>query len=56
MEETLLSVEITNFQKRCYRAILDRNRSLLLGGTQVSGAAPSFNNIAMQQRHYVIAM
>jgi SNF2 family DNA or RNA helicase len=50
MEETLLSVEITNYQKQCYRALLEQNRSLLLrGATGVAG--PSFNNLAMQLRH-----
>ena len=49
MEETLISVEITNYQKRCYRAILERNRSILLRGSELQG--PSFNNISMQLRH-----
>ena len=30
MKETLLYVEITNLQKMCYRAVLERNRELLL--------------------------
>ena len=51
MEETLIRVEITNFQKRCYRAILERNRSVLLRGSEASGAGPSFNNVSMQLRH-----
>ena len=50
-EETLIRVEITNFQKRCYRAILERNRAVLLRGAEPSGAGPSFNNISMQLRH-----
>ena len=50
MEETLITVEITNFQKQCYRALLEQNRSLLLrGANAVSG--PSFNNLSMQLRH-----
>ena len=50
MEETLISVEITNFQKQTYRALLEQNRTLLLrGATNVTG--PSFNNLAMQLRH-----
>ena len=50
MDETLVTVEITNFQKQTYRALLEQNRSLLLKGAQgVSG--PSFNNLAMQLRH-----
>ena len=32
MKETLLYVEITNLQKMCYRAVLERNRELLLRG------------------------
>eukprot|EP00966_Prymnesium_polylepis_P123693 2860258-Prymnesium_polylepis.1 len=50
MEETLISVEITNFQKQTYRALLEQNRSVLLHGSSgISG--PSFNNLAMQLRH-----
>ena len=50
MEETLISVEITNFQKTTYRALLEQNRTLLLrGAAGVHG--PSFNNLAMQLRH-----
>ena len=51
MEEVLISVDITNFQKRCYRAILERNRSVLLRGSEGTSAGPSFNNISMQLRH-----
>ena len=51
MEETLISVDITNFQKRCYRAILERNRAVLLRGAESNGAGPSFNNVSMQLRH-----
>jgi len=50
MEETLISVEITNFQKQTYRALLEQNRALLLHGhAGISG--PSFNNLSMQLRH-----
>merc|ERR1719271_2176885 len=50
MEETLVTVEITNYQKTCYRALLEQNRALLLrGAAAVQG--PSFNNLAMQLRH-----
>ena len=49
--QVLISVDITNFQKRCYRAILERNRSVLLRGSEASGAGPSFNNVSMQLRH-----
>ena len=36
MEETFISVEMTNYQKRCYRAILERNRAILLRGQHLS--------------------
>ena len=38
--QVLISVDITNFQKR-YRAILERNRSVLLRGSEASSAGPS---------------
>lgn len=44
-------VEITNFQKRCYRALLEQNRELLLKGAASCVAGPSFNNVSMQLRH-----
>ena len=34
MRETLISVEITNFQKASYRALLEQNRELLLRGAE----------------------
>ena len=43
-------VQITNFQKACYRAILDQNRTLLLRGADAR-TGPSFLNIHMQLRH-----
>ena len=50
MLDTLISVDITNFQKQCYKAILEQNRTLLFKGAEgVTG--PSFNNVAMQLRH-----
>ena len=51
MKETLLYVEITNLQKMCYRAVLERNRELLLRGAGTAGIGPSFNNISMMLRH-----
>jgi chromodomain-helicase-DNA-binding protein 7 len=53
MKETLLYVEITNLQKMCYRAVLERNRELLLrgAGTGAGGVASTFNNISMMLRH-----
>ena len=42
MKETLLYVEITNLQKMCYRAVLERNRELLQRGASpemMEGAA-----------------
>ena len=50
MCQTLVTVEITNYQKTMYRALLEQNRTLLLrGASGVQG--PSFNNLAMQLRH-----
>ena len=37
MQETLLYVEITNLQKLCYKAVLERNRTLLLRGAGTAG-------------------
>ena len=53
MKETLLYVEITNLQKMCYRAVLERNRDMLLrgAGTGAGGVASTFNNISMMLRH-----
>ena len=51
MKETLLYVEITNLQKMCYRAVLERNRELLLRGAGTAGLGPSFNNVSMMLRH-----
>ncbi|KAL1518947.1 hypothetical protein AB1Y20_003217 [Prymnesium parvum] len=50
LEEVLVYVEITQFQKRCYKAILEQNRKLLLRGADVK-TGPSFNNVSMQLRH-----
>lgn len=51
MQEMLLYVEITNLQKMCYRAVLERNRELLLRGAGTAGLGPSFNNVSMMLRH-----
>ena len=51
MRETLISVEITNFQKASYRALLEQNRALLLRGAEGAISGPSFNNLSMQLRH-----
>ncbi|KAL1508490.1 hypothetical protein AB1Y20_004591 [Prymnesium parvum] len=51
MKETLLYVEITNLQKMCYRAVLERNREILLRGAGAAGLGPSFNNVSMMLRH-----
>lgn len=51
MKETLLYVEITNLQKMCYRAVLERNKELLLRGAGTAGMGPSFNNVSMMLRH-----
>ena len=50
MEEVLIYVEITKYQKHCYKAILEQNRSLLLRGAEPK-TGPSFNNVSMQLRH-----
>ena len=49
LEETIVWVEMTLFQKRTYRAILEGERELLVGG--VTGAAlPSLVNLQMELR------
>eukprot|EP00965_Chrysotila_dentata_P099795 3298064-Pleurochrysis_carterae.AAC.1 len=35
----------------CYRAVLERNRELLLRGAGTVGTGPSFNNVSMMLRH-----
>jgi chromodomain-helicase-DNA-binding protein 7 len=49
LEETIIWVEMTLFQKRCYRAVLEGNREILLGGAQ-SAAMPSLINLQMELR------
>ena len=47
-EETIIEVELTNIQKKYYRAILERNFSFLAkGGTS---ALPSLMNTMMELR------
>lgn len=49
LDETIIWVEMTRFQKKCYRAVLEGNRALLV--TVTSGAAlPSLVNIQMELR------
>ncbi|KAJ1627604.1 hypothetical protein T492DRAFT_842225 [Pavlovales sp. CCMP2436] len=52
MEETTLLLEVTHFQKRCYRSLLEQNRELLLKGTadNIYVSGPSFNNLSLQLR------
>ncbi len=45
-------MEITNLQKRCYRACLEQNRELLLRGAGAHSTGNlSFNNVSMMLRH-----
>lgn len=47
-EETIIEVELTNSQKKYYRAILERNFTFLSKGG--SGAVPSLMNTMMELR------
>ncbi|KAI9176217.1 hypothetical protein H9P43_006582 [Blastocladiella emersonii ATCC 22665] len=49
-EETVIEVELTNIQKKWYRAILERNFSMLKKGTKGRDALPSLINVAMELR------
>eukprot|EP00303_Exanthemachrysis_gayraliae_P003284 CAMPEP_0206000780 /NCGR_PEP_ID=MMETSP1464-20131121/1691_1 /ASSEMBLY_ACC=CAM_ASM_001124 /TAXON_ID=119497 /ORGANISM="Exanthemachrysis gayraliae, Strain RCC1523" /LENGTH=478 /DNA_ID=CAMNT_0053374049 /DNA_START=27 /DNA_END=1460 /DNA_ORIENTATION=+ len=49
LEETIIWVEITLFQKKIYRAILERNREVLVKGA-TAAAMPSLINIQMELR------
>ena len=49
-EETIVEVELTNLQKRYYRAIYERNFSYLAGGKKGGGNVPSLLNVVMQLR------
>ncbi|XP_038070305.1 chromodomain-helicase-DNA-binding protein 8-like isoform X2 [Patiria miniata] len=49
-EETIIEVELTNIQKKYYRAILERNFSFLSKGTNSSTNLPNLMNTMMELR------
>ncbi|XP_022082169.1 chromodomain-helicase-DNA-binding protein 8-like [Acanthaster planci] len=49
-EETIIEVELTNIQKKYYRAILERNFSFLSKGTTSSSNLPNLMNTMMELR------
>jgi len=49
LEETVVWVELTRFQKQTYRAALEGRRDLLVGGV-AGAAASSLNNLQMELR------
>ncbi|ORX61446.1 hypothetical protein DM01DRAFT_1395195 [Hesseltinella vesiculosa] len=49
-EETVIEVELTNSQKKWYRAILERNFSFLKKGSKTNKEMPHLRNIMMQLR------
>lgn len=49
-EETVIEVELTNPQKRYYRAILERNFGFLKKGSRTNKELPHLRNIMMQLR------
>jgi SNF2 family DNA or RNA helicase len=49
-EETIVTVELSNVQKKYYRAILEKNRGFLYKGIAASSNLPSLNNIMMELR------
>ena len=49
LEETVVWVELTAFQKRCYRAILEHKRDVLAPGLR-GADAPTLNNLQMELR------
>ncbi len=49
LEETIVEVELTNLQKRYYRAIYERNFAYLTQGKK-GGSVPSLLNVVMQLR------
>lgn len=49
LEETIIWVELTAFQKRCYKAVLEKKRELLAPGLR-GADAPSLNNLQMELR------
>lgn len=49
-EETIIEVELTNIQKKYYRAILERNFSFLQKGTASAANIPNLMNTMMELR------
>ncbi|KAJ1656324.1 hypothetical protein IWQ61_004080 [Dispira simplex] len=49
-EETVVEVELTSYQKKFYRAILERNFTWLKNGAKGSQAGPSLVNIIVELR------
>ncbi|KAJ3360096.1 Chromodomain helicase DNA binding protein [Allomyces javanicus] len=49
-EETVVEVELTNIQKKWYRAILERNFSMLKKGAKGRDSLPSLINVVMELR------
>lgn len=49
-EETIIEVELTNIQKKYYRAILERNFSFLMKGTASAANIPNLMNTMMELR------
>ncbi|KAI9218176.1 hypothetical protein BC828DRAFT_389349, partial [Blastocladiella britannica] len=49
-EETVIEVELTNIQKKWYRAILERNFTMLKKGAKGRDALPSLINVVMELR------
>uniref|UniRef100_A0A7S4BX57 Uncharacterized protein n=1 Tax=Chrysotila carterae TaxID=13221 RepID=A0A7S4BX57_CHRCT len=49
LEETIIWVEMTIYQKKCYKAVLEGNRDILLRGI-TAAAMPSLVNIQMELR------
>ena len=49
-EETIIEVELTNIQKKYYRAILERNFSFLSKGSTGNSNVPNLMNTVMELR------
>lgn len=49
LSETIVWVELTRYQKMCYRALLEGRRELLVGGVS-KAPGPLLNNLQMELR------
>ena len=49
LSETIVWVELTRYQKMCYRAVLEGKRELLVGGVS-KASMPALNNLQMELR------